>query len=148
MNRMINRSALQQYQQIGVQSSIVDASPHRLIQMLFEGALDRIAKARGSVVRGEVAEKCRYIGAAMAIVDGLAGSLNLEAGGEIANNLAALYDYMGRRLLQANIESSALILDEVSSLLGQVKEGWDAISVETTPTTLPPTTSTTRPNRY
>jgi len=143
---MINRNALQQYQQIGVQSSIVDASPHRLIQMLFEGALDRVSKARGSVVRGDVTEKCRHIGAAMAIVDGLSGSLNLEVGGEIANNLAALYDYVGRRLLQANIESSSLMLDEVSNLLGQIKEGWDAISIETTP---PPLTSTAaRTNRY
>ncbi|CAK0772122.1 Flagellar secretion chaperone FliSB [Gammaproteobacteria bacterium] len=134
MNRMIGRGALQQYQQIGVQSSIVDASPHRLIQMLLEGALDRIAKARGSVARGDVADKCRYIGATMAIVDGLAGSLNLEAGGEVANNLAAIYDYVGRRLLQANAESSAPILDEVSSLLGQIKEGWDAIGTDASST--------------
>jgi len=132
MNRMMGRGALQQYQQIGIQSSIVDASPHRLVQMLFEGALDRIAKAKGSVMRGEIADKCRYIGAAMAIVDNLAGSLNLEVGGEVANNLAALYDYIGRRLLQANIESSAPVLDEVSNLLGQVKEGWDAIAVNKT----------------
>jgi flagellar protein FliS len=137
---MIGRGALQQYQQIGIQSSIVDASPHRLIQMLLEGALDRLAKARGSVIRGETAEKCRYIGAAMAIVDGLAGSLNLEAGGEVANNLAALYDYVGRRLLQANVESSAPMLDEVVGLLGQVKEGWDAIAVETIPTSPPSST--------
>ena len=134
MNRMMGRGALRQYQQIGVQSSIVDASPHRLIQMLLEGALDRVAKARGCVIRGEVPEKCRYIGSAMAIVDGLAASLNLEAGGEIANNLLALYDYLGRRLLQANVESSAPILDEISSLLGQIKEGWDAIETKTSMT--------------
>jgi flagellar protein FliS len=134
MNRMIGRGALQQYQQIGIQSSLEDASPHRLIQMLLEGALDRIAKARGSVLRGEMANKCRYIGATIAIVDGLAGSLNVEAGGEVANNLAALYDYMGRRLLQANVESSAPILDEVAGLLNQVKEGWDAIAVQGVPT--------------
>jgi flagellar protein FliS len=133
--RQFGGGALQQYQQVGVQSSVVDASPHRLIQMLLEGALERIAKAKGYIVRGEVADKCRYIGSVMAIVDGLAGSLNLEAGGEIANNLAALYDYMGRRLLQANLESSTAMLDEVAALLGQVKEGWDAIVVDTVPTT-------------
>lgn len=132
MNRMMGRGALQQYQQIGVQSSIVDASPHRLVQMLFEGVLDRIARAKGSVMRGEIADKCRYIGSAMAIVDSLAGSLNQEVGGEVANNLAALYDYIARRLLQANIESSAPILDEVSNLIAQIKEGWDAIAIEKT----------------
>ncbi|CAK0741404.1 Flagellar secretion chaperone FliSB [Gammaproteobacteria bacterium] len=127
MNRMIGRGALQQYQQIGVQSSIMDATPHRLVQMLFEGALDRIAKAKGAVIRGEILDKCRYIDAAMSIVDSLSGSLNLDAGGEVANNLAALYDYIGRRLFQANVENSALILDEVSNLLSQIKEGWDGI---------------------
>jgi flagellar protein FliS len=142
MNRMIGRGALQQYQQIGVQSSIVDASPHRLVQMLFEGALDRIAKAKGSVIRGETSDKCRYIGAALAIVDSLAGSLNLEAGGEVADNLAALYDYIGRRLLQANMEGSMPILDEVSNLLTQIKEGWDAISTEKTSNSPSPPTGT------
>ena len=121
-------SALQQYQQIGIQSSVVDASPHRLIQMLLEGALDRISKARGSLARGEIPEKCRYIGLAIGIIDGLAGSLNFEAGGEIANNLFALYEYMGRRLLQANLESSEPMLDEVATLLNQIKDGWDSIT--------------------
>ncbi|CAK0776575.1 Flagellar secretion chaperone FliSB [Gammaproteobacteria bacterium] len=127
----MRRSGPQQYQQIGVQSSVVDASPHRLIQMLLEGALDRISKAKGSLTRGDIPEKCRYIGLAIGIVDGLAGSLNLEVGGDIATNLAALYEYMARRLLQANLESSVPILDEVSGLLVQVKEGWDAISPRT-----------------
>lgn len=127
MSRMIGKGA-QRYQQIGIQSSITDASPHRLIQMLLEGALERITKARGCIIRGEVAEKCRYISSALAIVDGLAGSLNLNAGGEISTNLLALYDYIGRRLLQANLENSASILDETSNLLSQIKEGWDAIN--------------------
>lgn len=127
MNRMVGRGALQQYQQIGVQSSIMDATPHRLVQMLFEGALDSIAKAKGSVIRGEIPEKCRHIDTAMSIIDNLAGNLNLAAGGELANNLASLYDYMGRRLFQANLENSVPLLDEVAGLIAQIKEGWDAI---------------------
>ena len=127
MSSMNGKGALQKYQQIGVQSSITDATPHRLIQMLMEGALERITKARGCIIRGEIAEKCRYISSALAIVDGLAGSLNLTAGGEVASNLLSLYEYIGRRLLQANLENSASILDEASGLLTQIKEGWDAI---------------------
>ena len=139
MNRMVGRGALRQYQEIDVQSSLEDANPHQLIQMLLEGGLDRIAKAKGAVLRRDTAKKCHYITLAMNIINGLSGSLDLEAGGEIADNLAALYDYMARRLLEANVVSSPRspdperaipILDEVAALLTQIKSGWEAIATE------------------
>lgn len=120
-------AALQQYQQVKTRTVMDSASPHRLIQMLFEGALDRLASAKGHIQRGEMARKGEMIGKAIAIVDGLRSALDFEAGGEIAANLEALYDYMERRLLQANMDSDPVILDEVSGLIHDIKEGWDAI---------------------
>ncbi len=135
MNRMSGRA--RQYQEVEVQTSVEDANPHQLVQMLLEGGIDRIAKAKGAIARRDVAKKCHYISLAMTILDGLSASLDLEAGGEIADNLAALYDYMARRLVQANIASSprspdpdsaVTILDEVTNLLEEIKAGWEAIA--------------------
>lgn len=120
-------AALRQYQQVKTGAAVETANPHRLIQMLFEGALERIANAKGHLQRGEVAQKGEQIGKAIGIVGGLRGSLNDEAGGEIARNLEALYEYMERRLLQANLESNPAILDEVAGLLREIKIAWDAI---------------------
>ena len=119
----------QMYQQVGV-SSAAYADPHRLVQMLMEGGLVRIARARGAIERGDVAEKGALIGKAIAIIDGLAASLNHDAGGDIAANLAALYDYMQRRLLHANLHSDVAALDEVAGLLREIKQAWDAIPPE------------------
>lgn len=119
--------ALNQYNRTAVQTGIEAASPHRLIQMLMEGALDKIAIARGHVERGHMEQKSKHIGWAISIIGGLRSSLDMEAGGEIARNLEDLYDYMERRLTAANVENSVDMLDEVTSLLKQIKEAWDAI---------------------
>ncbi|WP_333874570.1 flagellar export chaperone FliS [Methylobacter sp.] len=120
-------SAIKQYQQVSVNSSVMGASPHRLVQMLMEGALERIAIAKESMVRNEIAMKGQNIGHAIQIVGGLQGSLNIEAGGEVAENLSNLYDYMVRRLLAANNQNDVSILDEVSGLMIEIKMGWDAM---------------------
>jgi len=118
------------YNQVGVQTSVMSANPHRLVQMLLEGALGRIAAAKGHIEANRVAEKCTQIGQAIAIVDGLRVSLDREKGGEIAENLNALYDYIMRRLLEANSRNSIEMLDEVAGLLREVKAGWDNIPKE------------------
>jgi flagellar protein FliS len=120
-------SAIKQYQQVSVNSSVMGASPHRLVQMLMEGVLERIAIARESMARNEIAMKGQNIGHAIQIVGGLQGSLNTEAGGEIAENLSNLYDYIVRRLLVANVQNDQSVLDEVSGLMIQLKMGWDAM---------------------
>jgi flagellar protein FliS len=120
-------SAIKQYQQVSVNSSVMGASPHRLVQMLMEGALERIAVAKESMARNEIAMKGQNISRAIHIVGGLQGSLNTEVGGEIAENLSNLYDYMVRRLLVANSQNDASILDEVSGLMLEVKMGWDTM---------------------
>lgn len=119
--------ALNSYNQVAVQSNASYASPHRLIQMLLEGALEKIAIAKGQMVRGQVSSKGQHIGWAISIVGGLRASLDLAAGGDIAQNLDALYDYMERRLLHANLKNDAATLDEVAGLLREVKSAWDAI---------------------
>ena len=100
------RGAMKQYSQVAVQSDAHFASPHRLIQMLMDGALQRIAAAKGDMQRGNIAQKGTHISWAISIIEGLRASLNMEAGGEIARNLDNLYEYMCWQLLQANLKSA------------------------------------------
>ena len=127
MNMAKLHSAVQQYNRVGVTSSVEAASPHRLIQMLMAGALEKIAIAKVHMERNEIAQKGSHIIWAISIIDGLRASLNLEAGGEIAQNLDDLYDYMTRRLARANVENNIDLLDEVASLLRTIKGAWDDI---------------------
>ena len=122
-----SNTALRQYQQIDAQSAAAFASPHRLIQMFMEGALESLSKAKGHIQRGEVAAQGEQIGRAISIIGGLREGLNLEAGGDLAANLDALYDYMQRRLLEANLKTNESIVDEVIERLRTIKEAWDAI---------------------
>lgn len=121
------KNALSQYNSVSVSTGIEDATPHRLVQMLMEGALDKIAAAKGHMVRNEPAEKGRFISWAISIINGLQSSLDMEAGGELSRNLDDLYDYMVRRLGEASAKNDPAILDEVSSLLLEVKSAWDVI---------------------
>ncbi|MFQ5488322.1 MAG: flagellar export chaperone FliS [Gammaproteobacteria bacterium] len=130
MNQMYARSALQEYQQVSRKAGVEDASPHRLIQMLMEGALEKIAAAKGFMARGSIQEKGAHISWAVSIIDGLRVSLDKSVGGEIAENLEELYIYMMRRLTEANLKNEPAYLDEVASLLGQIKSAWDAIAPE------------------
>lgn len=120
-------SMLHQYQQASA-SAVFTASPHKLIEMCLAGALERIAIARGAIARGDNAEKARRISASVAIVEHLRVSLDKAAGGELAANLDRLYDYIVRRLAQANASNDASLLDEVADLLGQIKSGWDSLA--------------------
>lgn len=121
------KSALSQYKSISVTSGVENATPHRLVQMLMEGALDKIAAAKGHMLRNEIADKGRHISWAISIISGLQSSLDMEAGGELSRNLDDLYDYMVRRLGESGANNDPAILDEVSSLLVEVKSAWDVI---------------------
>ncbi|WP_434680728.1 flagellar export chaperone FliS [Pseudomonas sp. R1-18] len=124
MNPML---ALRQYQKIGSQAQTSEASPHRLVQMLMEGGLDRIAQAKGALARGDVANKGIFISKAIAIVGGLREGLDLDNATDALRNQDNLYHYMMKRLAEANIKNDPKMLDEVAGLLITVKEGWDAI---------------------
>src|SRR5690606_3731393 len=127
---MINKQAIECYGRNAVESEVNYASPHRIIQMLMEGALSKIATAKGCIARNDIAEKSRQITWGMNIIQGLRTSLDAQKGGDVAANLDSLYEYMGRRLLEANVTNDVAILDEVSSLLMEVKAGWDNIPSE------------------
>ncbi|MDH5181187.1 MAG: flagellar export chaperone FliS [Gammaproteobacteria bacterium] len=119
--------AVKEYNKVSVASSVEAADPHRLIQMLMQGAMEKVAIAKGYMERSDVANKGAHISWAISIIEGLRTSLNKDAGGELAQNLDDLYDYMIRRLLRANIENNIDILDEVSSLMVTIKGAWDEL---------------------
>ena len=125
MNAM---AAMRQYQQVGVKVQVNEADPHRLIQMLMQGGLDRIAQAKGAMERDAFAEKGTLIGKAINIISGLRDVLDKQAGGELAENLDRLYEYMNSRLLEASRHNDVAKLDEVARLLAEVKSGWDGIA--------------------
>ena len=102
-----------------------------LILSLMRGAQDRIASARGCMERGEKSAKGEHLGKAIALIDGLRGALNLEAGGDIAGNLEALYDYMNRRLVEANAADDVAALDEVTALLSEIRGAWEQVIRQT-----------------
>lgn len=118
------------YKQIDCYTGVNEADPHRLVQMLLDGALEKIAVAKGLITRNETAKKGEAIGRAISIVSGLRSILDMSAGGEIAANLDNLYEYIERRLLEANLNNDVDILDEVLSLLREVKTAWESIPQE------------------
>lgn len=125
------QDALKEYKQ-GVKTGVEDFTPHRLIQMLMEGALDKISSAKGFMQQegaDAVAAKGEQISWAISIIDGLKVSLDktVDGGGELVQNLEDLYIYMGQRLVEANLHNKIEYLDEVANLLKEIKVGWDAI---------------------
>lgn len=129
---MVSQRALSQYKKVNNEAVVESASPHKLIQMLMQGCLQRIAEARGALQRNDIAAKGEAVGKAIGIVAGLQATLNKEVGSPLPLQLEALYDYMQRRLAEANMKNSDAMLDEVAQLMRTVKEGWDGIeSAET-----------------
>ncbi|NOT85657.1 MAG: flagellar export chaperone FliS [Methylococcaceae bacterium] len=116
-----------QYASVQTSSQIEDASPHQLIVMLMEGFLARVNSAKGAIVQKDVEAKNVFINKAIGIIGGLHEALDLEKGGEIAQNLNNLYTYISKRLFQASIENNTEMLDEVAGLMREIKGGWDAI---------------------
>lgn len=112
------------YQSVAAHGGVAAADPHRLILMLMDGALERIAGARGAMDNGAHENKARLINRTMAILEELRASLNFEAGGEIASNLGALYEYCGRQLMKASAENRVELLDEVAKLLRELRSAW------------------------
>ena len=124
----MTNKGLAQYQKVSTQSAIDDASPHRLIQMLMEGALQRLAEAKSGIQKQCLRTKGEAIGKAISIVGGLRDALNPEVSSDIADNLDGLYDYMQRRLLQANVQNNEEYIEEVMQLMLTIKSGWDGIA--------------------
>lgn len=131
---MYTNNAISAYQRIGVETGIDAADPHKLILMLFEGALEAMAKARLHIQRNEIAEKGKMISKTIMIIDhGLKASLDLNVGGDLAVKLQSLYDYMTHRLLLANLQNNIDIINEVSNLLTELYDAWKAIESSNKP---------------
>ncbi|MFZ6709027.1 flagellar export chaperone FliS [Undibacterium sp. TC9W] len=122
------------YAKVGIETGVIAASPHKLIVMLFEGAIVAISNASQHLSNGEIASKGQSISKAIAIIEnGLRASLDKKAGGEIANNLDALYEYMSARLIRANLDNNDEMLNEVKNLLRDLKSSWEAIAPSNEP---------------
>lgn len=117
-------SAIAQYQRVNNVGSVEGANPHQLILMLMNGALERLTQARGAIERRDIALKGAMIGKATTIIGGLQGSLDRNQAPDYVDNLDRLYDYMQRRLLEANLKNDVTIVDEVSDLLKTLKSTW------------------------
>lgn len=120
----------QQYAKLNKSTAVEEATPHQLIQMLYQGALDNLQQSIGHMERKDYEAKGNTVGRAISIIGGLQGFLDHEKGGEIARNLDSLYDYMVVRLYEATRENSPEKVREVIGLLRQVKAGWDGIAEE------------------
>jgi len=116
------------YARVGVETSVSTASAHKLIELLFNGFMDSIALARGAMQARQIEAKGKAIGRAARIIEeGLKAGLNLEAGGRLAEDLDALYAYVGLRLLHANLRNDESALDECVRLIGPLRDAWIAI---------------------
>ncbi|WBV64573.1 flagellar export chaperone FliS [Legionella pneumophila 130b] len=117
-----------QYKAIELQTRIETASPHELIDLLLQGAQSHIATAQGNIQRNQIKEKGEHIGKAISIIEGLKMSLNHDKGGEIAENLLQLYDYVQQILLKANLKNDEDLLAQSNMLLAEVHQAWQAIN--------------------
>jgi flagellar protein FliS len=132
---------VQAYTTVGTETGVAAATPHKLVVMLFDGALTAVTGARAAMQRGEAAQKGVLIGKAVSIIDeGLKASLDVDAGGELAQNLRALYAYMSQQLLLANLKNDQKALEEVGKLLTDLRAAWDTIG-QVKPVTPPPAPS-------
>lgn len=123
------RNPAQSYAKVGLEVAVETASPHKLILMLFDGAVAAINIAKFEMASGEIAKKGASISKAIdIIINGLQASLDMEAGGELAERLSALYEYMSQRLLFANLKNSTATLDEVLELLISLRSAWEQIA--------------------
>lgn len=122
------RNPAQSYAKVGVEVAVESADPHHLILMLFDGAISAIALAKFQMLNTQIPEKGANISKAISIItDGLKASLDMKAGGELAERLDALYDYMAQRLIWANLKNETGPLDEVSGLLTELRDAWAQI---------------------
>lgn len=125
---IVNRqAALKSYNNVHVDAGVESASSHRLIEMMFDGLLSRLAQAKGAMQQKDMELKGQKITSAISIVLGLRDSLDLEVGGEVAANLDGLYDYIQRTLWQANLKNDESLINECGTLISQISSAWRQI---------------------
>ncbi|MCE9952038.1 flagellar export chaperone FliS [Aeromonas allosaccharophila] len=123
------KKSLKAYTTMNLQAELAVADPHRVIQLMMQVCLERLAQAKGSIERRDFEGKSIAISKSMAIINGLQDSLDMSYG-EVPEQLAMLYDYMKERLLDASKDMDVAAIDEVAKLMITVKSGWDSIPFE------------------
>lgn len=124
------RTSAQHYRQTAVSSAVLDASPHRLVSLMLAGVRERLRLASACIEIGDLPRKGQAISEASLIIGQLDGSLDHAAGGEIADGLAALYDYSQRRLTEANVNNDLAVVQEVDGLIADIEAAWQQIDPE------------------
>jgi len=120
------RNSLKKYQSVST-NNILDSDPHTLISLIFQHILTSIAVTKGAITHNEIENKGKNINKAIALIGELVDSLDMEQGGEVARNLAALYDYSIQQLIEVHTNNKLELLDEISLIFINIKEGWDNI---------------------
>ena len=133
MNPYSTQSKLAAYRSVSAHGAVVGADPHALVLTVLDAALARLAAARACIERRETRRMAGLLHSAVILVAELRGSVDLQNGGPLAQNLSDLYDYMARRLIHANLNSDAGSVAEVQSLLGETREAWAAIAPQVRP---------------
>jgi flagellar secretion chaperone FliS len=135
------QSKIAAYRSVSAHGSVADAHPHSLVLTLFDAAIERMNAARACIHNGETRRMAGLLHAAVVLIAELRGSLDLQKGGALAQNLSNLYEYMTRQLMHANLNSDAAAVTEVVSLLGEIRGAWAAIGPEVRRQTRPAATS-------
>jgi len=127
VNAFARKANVAMYQSVAVQGGVANADPHALVQMLLDATMERISSARSCIEQGDRVRKAKLLHSCVTLVAELRGSLDLIRGGELAENLSNLYEYIARRLLLGNARDDAAPLTEALSLLGEIRSAWIAI---------------------
>jgi flagellar protein FliS len=127
MNAFSRSANMAAYQSNAVHGGVASADSHGLVLMLMNAAMERMGVARSCIERGDLVRKAKLLHSCVKIIGELRGILNMAEGGSLAQNLSDLYEYMIRRLLRANLETDVACINEVSSLLGEIRKAWIAI---------------------
>ncbi|QXO18093.1 MULTISPECIES: flagellar export chaperone FliS [Vibrio] len=124
------RGSLQAYKKVSVDSQLSAASPHKIVQMLMGGAIERLIQGKAAMLQGHIPVKGERLGKALEIVISLRSCLSMNDGGEIAENLDQLYEFMITQITTANYENDPQPIDDVIDILREIKSAWDQIPAE------------------
>ena len=122
-----NNRAIESYGEVKVSTGVSKSNNVELIQMLFDGLIESLATARGHIQHNNISEKSKAISRASRIVLGLQGALDFDKGGDLANNLNELYNYITRRLLHVNARNDLAALDEIHGLMTEIRGAWETV---------------------
>jgi flagellar secretion chaperone FliS len=127
MSVPMHSSKLATYSSVANHGGVAADDPHRLVLMLMDGALERIAMARGCLQRKDFGQKAALLQRILSILSELRSSLDMQRGGTLARNLDDLYGYMERQLIRCNCDNNVGTIDEVASLLVEIRSAWVAV---------------------